>query len=76
MWSDLVQGKPELEDTLSSNAKQMKADMYSKMFKESTVPRTAPVRLCRRRASGFPVPTCGCSVFVAIQETSSNEPSS
>ncbi|CAJ1351163.1 unnamed protein product [Effrenium voratum] len=36
MWSDLVQGKPELEDTLSSNAKQMKADMYSKMFKEST----------------------------------------
>ena len=24
MWSDLVQGKPELEDSLSSNAKQMK----------------------------------------------------
>ena len=24
MWSDLVQGKPELDDSLSSNAKQMK----------------------------------------------------
>mmetsp|Transcript_69651 Transcript_69651/g.109928 ORF Transcript_69651/g.109928 Transcript_69651/m.109928 type:complete len:189 (-) Transcript_69651:57-623(-) len=36
MWSDLVQGKPELEDSLSSNAKQMKVDMYSKMFKDST----------------------------------------
>merc|ERR1719246_216652 len=36
MWSNLVQGKPELEDALSSNAKQMKADMYLKMFKDST----------------------------------------
>mmetsp|Transcript_21760 Transcript_21760/g.39004 ORF Transcript_21760/g.39004 Transcript_21760/m.39004 type:complete len:187 (+) Transcript_21760:60-620(+) len=36
MWSDLVQGKPELDDTLSANAKQMKADMYTKMFKDST----------------------------------------
>eukprot|EP00435_Cladocopium_sp_Y103_P030609 s2896_g7.t1 len=26
MWSDLVQGKPELEDSLSSNAKQMKVE--------------------------------------------------
>eukprot|EP00913_Durusdinium_trenchii_P010250 g9611.t1 len=38
MWSDLVQGKPELEDSLSSNAKQMKVDMYTKMFKDSTEP--------------------------------------
>eukprot|EP00931_Biecheleriopsis_adriatica_P045785 TRINITY_DN2622_c0_g1_i5.p1 TRINITY_DN2622_c0_g1~~TRINITY_DN2622_c0_g1_i5.p1 ORF type:complete len:201 (-),score=62.15 TRINITY_DN2622_c0_g1_i5:46-600(-) len=36
MWSDLVQGKPELDDSLSSNAKQMKAEMYTKMFKDST----------------------------------------
>merc|ERR1712113_3662 len=36
MWSDLVQGKPELEDSLSANAKQMKADTYMKMFKDST----------------------------------------
>mmetsp|Transcript_10323 Transcript_10323/g.24823 ORF Transcript_10323/g.24823 Transcript_10323/m.24823 type:complete len:185 (+) Transcript_10323:80-634(+) len=36
MWSDLVQGKPELDDSLSNNAKQMKAEMYSKMFKDST----------------------------------------
>merc|ERR1712083_132663 len=36
MWSDLVQGKPELEDSLSSNAKAMKADMYLKTFKDST----------------------------------------
>merc|ERR1712039_297211 len=36
LWSDLVQGKPELEDSLSTNAKQMKADMYMKTFKDST----------------------------------------
>eukprot|EP00929_Paragymnodinium_shiwhaense_P078069 TRINITY_DN4038_c0_g5_i1.p3 TRINITY_DN4038_c0_g5~~TRINITY_DN4038_c0_g5_i1.p3 ORF type:complete len:207 (-),score=83.11 TRINITY_DN4038_c0_g5_i1:122-679(-) len=36
MWSELVQGKPELEDCLSANAKAMKADMYSKMFKDAT----------------------------------------
>mmetsp|Transcript_75430 Transcript_75430/g.234042 ORF Transcript_75430/g.234042 Transcript_75430/m.234042 type:complete len:190 (+) Transcript_75430:81-650(+) len=36
LWSDLVQGKPELEDTLSANAKTMKADMYMKIFKDST----------------------------------------
>merc|ERR1712039_869817 len=29
-------GKPELEDSLSTNAKQMKADMYMTMFKDST----------------------------------------
>merc|ERR1712060_128581 len=36
MWSDLVQGKPELEDSLSLNARQMKANMYMKTFKDST----------------------------------------
>mmetsp|Transcript_78895 Transcript_78895/g.142299 ORF Transcript_78895/g.142299 Transcript_78895/m.142299 type:complete len:190 (+) Transcript_78895:74-643(+) len=36
MWSDIVQGKPEVEDALSNNAKLMKADMYSKMFKDAT----------------------------------------
>merc|ERR1711948_150721 len=36
LWSDLVQGKPELEDSLSTNAKQMKADMYVKTFKDAT----------------------------------------
>merc|ERR1719379_2818666 len=36
LWSDLVQSKPELDDTLSTNGKQMKADMYMKMFKDST----------------------------------------
>merc|ERR1719343_1364371 len=36
LWNDLVQGKPELDDSLSTNAKAMKADMYTKMFKDST----------------------------------------
>merc|ERR1719310_2616442 len=36
LWNDLVQGKPELDDSLSSNAKAMKADMYTKMFKDAT----------------------------------------
>mmetsp|Transcript_112530 Transcript_112530/g.220564 ORF Transcript_112530/g.220564 Transcript_112530/m.220564 type:complete len:190 (+) Transcript_112530:88-657(+) len=36
LWSDLVQGKPELEDSLSTNAKQMKAEMYTKTFKDAT----------------------------------------
>merc|ERR1712113_745836 len=36
LWADLVQGKPELEDSLSANAKAMKADMYLKTFKDST----------------------------------------
>merc|ERR1712107_246016 len=36
LWSDLVKGKPELDDSLSTNAKAMKADMYTKMFKDST----------------------------------------
>merc|ERR1719362_1405446 len=36
VWSDLVQGKPELEDSLSTNARQMKAEMYMKTFKDAT----------------------------------------
>merc|ERR1712039_12756 len=36
IWSDLVQGKPDLEDSLSLNARQMKADMYMKTFKDAT----------------------------------------
>merc|ERR1719433_2343366 len=36
MWSDLVQGRPEIEDELSTNAKQMKAEMYTMMFKDAT----------------------------------------
>merc|ERR1711972_1198158 len=36
LWSDLVQGKPELDDTLSANAKAMKAEMYTKTFKDAT----------------------------------------
>merc|ERR1719456_756151 len=35
MWSDLVQGKPELDDSLSPNARAMKSYMYTKMFKDS-----------------------------------------
>merc|ERR1712039_399023 len=36
LWSDLVQGRPELEDNLSNNAKAMKAQMYVKTFKDAT----------------------------------------
>jgi hypothetical protein len=36
MWNDLVHGTPTLEPGLSMNAKEMKADMYMKMFDEST----------------------------------------
>jgi len=36
LWGDLVHNKPELDDCLSTNGKQMKSDMYMKMFKDST----------------------------------------
>eukprot|EP00450_Noctiluca_scintillans_P003433 CAMPEP_0194486450 /NCGR_PEP_ID=MMETSP0253-20130528/7095_1 /TAXON_ID=2966 /ORGANISM="Noctiluca scintillans" /LENGTH=184 /DNA_ID=CAMNT_0039326541 /DNA_START=64 /DNA_END=618 /DNA_ORIENTATION=- len=36
LWADLTKGKPELEDSLSTNAKQMKADMYMNIFKDAT----------------------------------------
>ncbi|GFE55758.1 myosin heavy chain, putative [Babesia ovis] len=35
MWSDIVKGRPELEDTLSVNAREMKADMYMDIFTQS-----------------------------------------
>ncbi|ORM40511.1 uncharacterized protein BXIN_2140 [Babesia sp. Xinjiang] len=35
MWSDIVKGRPELEDTLSVNAREMKADMYMDIFTRS-----------------------------------------
>lgn len=28
LWTDIVKGRPELEDDLSLDAKEMKADMY------------------------------------------------
>jgi hypothetical protein len=36
LWSDLVRGTPELEDSLSTNAKEMKADMYLSLYDQST----------------------------------------
>jgi len=36
LWSDLVTGKPEMEDSLSTNAKEMKAGMYLSMFRGAT----------------------------------------
>jgi len=36
LWNDLVHGTPTLEPGLSLNAKEMKADMYMKIFDEST----------------------------------------
>merc|ERR1719281_2251557 len=36
LWNDLVHGTPTLEPGLSLNAKEMKADMYMKLFDEST----------------------------------------
>eukprot|EP00918_Siedleckia_nematoides_P035843 GHVU01077870.1.p1 GENE.GHVU01077870.1~~GHVU01077870.1.p1 ORF type:complete len:201 (-),score=33.71 GHVU01077870.1:13-615(-) len=33
MWDDLVNGEPSLEDKLSPEAREMKADMYMRMFK-------------------------------------------
>ncbi|GBE61334.1 myosin heavy chain, putative [Babesia ovata] len=35
MWSDIVKGRPELEDSLSVNAREMKADMYMDIFTQS-----------------------------------------
>lgn len=36
LWRDLVTGKPEVEESLSSSAKEMKVDMYTKIFKDAT----------------------------------------
>lgn len=35
MWTDIVKGRPELEDSLSVNAREMKADMYMDVFTQS-----------------------------------------
>ncbi|GIX64115.1 myosin heavy chain, putative [Babesia caballi] len=35
LWSDIVKGRPELEDSLSVNAREMKADMYMDIFTQS-----------------------------------------
>lgn len=35
LWTDLVAGEPRLEDSLSIDAREMKADMYIKMFREA-----------------------------------------
>eukprot|EP01066_Platyproteum_vivax_P005931 Platyproteum_vivax@DN1804_c0_g1_i1.p1 len=36
MWQELLTGRPTIEDSLSPNAKTMKADMYLDMFKNAT----------------------------------------
>ncbi|CAG9480647.1 conserved Plasmodium protein, unknown function [Plasmodium vivax] len=36
LWHDIVNGKPTLEDTLSLDAKEYKADVYRKMWENST----------------------------------------
>uniref|UniRef100_A0A3B0N7Z3 Uncharacterized protein n=1 Tax=Theileria annulata TaxID=5874 RepID=A0A3B0N7Z3_THEAN len=35
LWHDIVKGKPELEDELSPNAREMKADKYLDIFRRS-----------------------------------------
>lgn len=35
LWNDIVKGRPELEDSLSINAREMKADMYMDIFTNS-----------------------------------------
>ncbi|UKJ89205.1 hypothetical protein MACJ_002453 [Theileria orientalis] len=35
LWHDIVKGKPELEDELSLNAREMKADKYLDIFRQS-----------------------------------------
>lgn len=36
LWDDLTQSRPAIEETLSLNARNMKADMYLHMFKTAT----------------------------------------
>eukprot|EP00922_Rhytidocystis_sp_ex-Travisia-forbesii_P052419 GHVS01077749.1.p1 GENE.GHVS01077749.1~~GHVS01077749.1.p1 ORF type:complete len:230 (+),score=42.56 GHVS01077749.1:260-949(+) len=36
MWQEIVNGKPDLDDKLGLDAREMKADMYMKMFKSAT----------------------------------------
>ncbi|KJP87444.1 hypothetical protein AK88_02876 [Plasmodium fragile] len=44
LWHDIVNGKPDLEDTLSMDAKEYKADMYNQMWHNSTTSEN-PCRL-------------------------------
>ncbi|SBT76462.1 conserved Plasmodium protein, unknown function [Plasmodium ovale] len=37
MWYDIVNGKPELEDTLSVDAKEYKSDQYNNLWEKSTI---------------------------------------
>jgi len=36
LWNDIVQGRPDMEDSLSTDAREMKAEKYMKLFKDST----------------------------------------
>ncbi|XP_058515688.1 uncharacterized protein LOC131479119 [Ochotona princeps] len=35
LWQDLVYGKPDMEDSLSFDAREMKVDMYTKIFTQA-----------------------------------------
>jgi hypothetical protein len=77
MWNDLVRGTPALEAELSMNAKEMKADMYAKLFDESTdmnhdckVPGSVFLR-CLKSSVSEPSKQCGASfnVFDACRKS-------
>lgn len=59
LWRDLTQGKPKLEESLSANARKMKADMYLTMFRNATdldhvcrIPGSAFLRCMKDHAAG------------------------
>mmetsp|Transcript_8200 Transcript_8200/g.19616 ORF Transcript_8200/g.19616 Transcript_8200/m.19616 type:complete len:186 (+) Transcript_8200:61-618(+) len=59
MWTQLVNGKPTLENSLGVDAREMKADMYLKMFKQSTdldhpcrIPGSAFLRCLKQNFAG------------------------
>jgi hypothetical protein len=77
LWNDLVRGTPALESDLSLNAKEMKADMYAKLFDESTdmnhdckVPGSVFLR-CLKSSATDPSAQCGTSfnVFDACRKS-------
>ncbi|PFH33209.1 putative myosin heavy chain [Besnoitia besnoiti] len=54
MWTELVNGKPDLEDSLSIDAREMKVDMYTRIFRQAAdlenpcrIPGTAYLRCLR-----------------------------
>lgn len=73
IWGDLVSGKPELEDSLSENARVMKADMYLKTFRNATdldnicrVPGSVYLRCLRDNAKASPTDrSTSCSTSFA-----------